>query len=132
MRLLNGPLPAVVLFVLLLGCGRDDLRVTAIQLGRSLNADNTVAGHTTRFTPSETVCLSVLTSGAGSGTIEVRWMYRDRVLGEPKKQVSYRDAAATEFRLQSAAGFPQGDYTAEVFLDGQAVGTRDFRVEKPR
>lgn len=33
--------------------------------------------------------MSVLTAGAGSGTIGVRWMYAGRVLGEPKNQISY-------------------------------------------
>jgi hypothetical protein len=133
MRSFSGRLWVVVLFGCLLACGSGEgLRVTAIQLGRSLNADNTVAGHTTTFGPRDTICLSVLTAGVGSSTIGVRWVYRGRVLGEPKKDVSYRDVAATEFRLQSAAGFPPGDYTAEVFLDGQLVGSREFRVEKPR
>jgi hypothetical protein len=53
-------------------------------------------------------------------------------MGEPKREVSYRDIAATEFHLQSAGGFPPGDYTAEVFLDGRSVGSREFRVESQR
>lgn len=132
MRCFDRCLHLIFAATLLAGCRAEDLRVTSIQLGRSLNADNTVAGHTTRFGPKDTICLSVLTAGVGSSTIRVRWMYRGHVLGEPEKQVSYRDVAATEFRLQSAAGFPQGDYTVEVLLDGQPVGTREFRVEKSR
>jgi hypothetical protein len=121
--------PAViVLFAGMVGCG-SGLRVTTIQLGRSLNADKTVAGHTTRFAPSDTVYVSIHTAGVGSGRIGVRWMYGDRLLGEPSEQVSYRDVAATEFRLQSAVGFPPGDYTVEAFLDGESVGLRSFRVE---
>ena len=126
-------LPLIIVFGSVLGCGSGEgLRVTSIQLGRSLNADATVAGHTTRFAPGDTVYVSVLTAGAGSATIGVRWMYRGRVLGEPKKRVSFKDVAATEFHLQSAGGFPPGDYTVEAFLDDQSVGTREFRVEKPR
>lgn len=125
-------LPLVVLFAALVGCGPDSLRVTSIQLGRSRNADNTVGGHTTRFRPGDSVHVSVLTTGAGSGTIGVRWTYAGRVLGEPKKKVSYQDVAATEFELQSAGDFPVGDYTVEAFLDGESVGIREFRVEKSR
>jgi hypothetical protein len=119
---------AAVMVIGSIACG-SGLRVTGIQLGRSVNADSTVANHTTTFAPTDTVYLSVLTSGVGSGTISVRWTYSGRVVDEPKKQVSYRDVAATEFRLQSAGRFPPGDYTAEVFLDGQPVGTRTFHVE---
>ena len=134
MRSFRVCLPLVILLACVAGCGSDGegLRVTSIQLGRSLNADETVGGHTTTFRPRDTVYLSVVTAGSGAGTLGVRWTFAGRVLGEPKKQVAHRDVAATGFELRSAVGFPPGDYTAEVFLDGQPAGTRDFRVEKPR
>ena len=94
-----------------------------------MNSDRTVGGFTTTFAPDDSVYLSVLTGAAGSATIQVRWKYGDRVIDAPKKQVSYNDAAATDFRLQSPGGFPRGDYTAEVFVNDQLVGTRAFRVE---
>ena len=133
MRPFDIRLPLLILCAGVLGCGAGErLRVTSIQLGRSLNADRTVAGHTTRFGPNDSVYVSVLTTGSGSGTISVRWVYAGRVVGEPQKQVSYKDFAATDFQLQSAGDFPVGDYTVEVFLDGRSVGTREFRVEKRR
>ena len=122
---------ALVLFACLTACGGGPpLHVASIQLGRSVNADHTVSSFTTTFAPDDSVYLSVLTSGVGSGTITVRWSYAGRVIDEPKKEVSYRIDAATDFRLQSATGFPPGDYTAEVLLNGQSAGTRPFRVEK--
>jgi hypothetical protein len=131
---LNVRVAALVLVACLGGCSSGEpLQVTSIQLGRSLNTDGTVAGHTTRFAPDDTVYASVLTSGAGSGVISVRWMFAGRVvLGERKKDVSFMDVAATEFHLQSSAGFPPGDYVVEAFLDGKPAGTREFRVEGPR
>lgn len=124
---------AAVLAFTLIGCGSNrTLSVTNIQLGRSVNSDNTVSGFTTTFAPDDSIHLAVLTGGAGSGTIRVRWKYGDRVIDEPKKQVSYHMAASTEFRLQSPGGFPPGDYTAEVFVNDQPAGTRPFRVEIPR
>jgi hypothetical protein len=117
----------------LAACGSGQpLHVSSIQLGRAVNADHTVSSFTTTFTPDESVYLSVLTTGVGSGTISVRWTYAGRVIDEPKKDVSYRIDAATDFRLQSAGGFPEGDYSAEVLLNGQPAGTRTFRVEKKR
>lgn len=124
---------AGVLLACVAACGLgENLSVTSLQLGRSVNADGTVANHTTVFGPDDTVHLSVLTSGVGSGTMSVRWVYRGRVLDEPKRQVSYRDVAATQFTLRSGGTFPLGDYSAEVFLDGKPVGSREFRVELPR
>jgi hypothetical protein len=111
-------------------CGSPQtLRVTAIQLGRSLNADNTVSQSAVSFQPNDKIYISVLTTGKGSATISVRWMYGAQVLDEPKKQVSYKDFAATDFSLQSAGAFPSGKYSAEVFFNGQSVGTKTFRVD---
>jgi hypothetical protein len=121
----------VVIFCVVAACrSNDPLRVTTLQLGRGLNPDNTVNGHTTRFKPTDTVYVSVLTDNAGSGTISARWSYAGRVVSEPEKKVSYRGAAATEFHIQNSGGFPAGDYSVEVFLDGTSVGTREFRIEK--
>jgi hypothetical protein len=126
---LNVFLTTVILCACVAACGSQPLQITAIQLGRSLNADHSVAEFTTIFEPHDTVYLSVLTTGGGSGTISVRWTYGGKVVGEPKKRVANQDVAATEFQLQSAAGFPPGQYSAEIFLDGKSVGTRTFRVE---
>ena len=114
------------------GCGKPTLRVADIQLGRSLNADNSVREHATAFTPKDSIYISVLTTGKGSATLSVRWMLGGRLLDEAKKPVSYTDAAATDFGLKSAMGFPKGDYTAEVFVDGQPAGSRKFKVDEKR
>jgi hypothetical protein len=128
-------LRSLLLIVLLAGgaaCGGSSLRVTDIQLGRSVNPDGTVAGHTPTFAPADSIYLSVFTAGVGSGTISVRWLYGTRLLDEPRRNVSYTDVAATDFKLQSVSGFPPGEYTAEVLLDGQPAGSRTFRVTAER
>jgi hypothetical protein len=131
MRRFTCRLYVLILLAYLTGCS-SHLRVTAIQLGRSLNADSTIADPTTSFAPRDTIYLSVSTAGVGTGTISVRWTYEGRLVDEPKKKVSYRDLASTDFSLKSVAGFPPGDYSAEVFLDGQPVGTKAFRVDARR
>jgi hypothetical protein len=125
---------AVLLLVMVAaaGCSSPTLRVADIQLGRSLNADNSVREHATAFTPKDSIYLAVLTTGRGSATLSVRWSLGSRVLDEAKKPVSYSDAAATDFGLKSGWGFPKGDYTAEVFMDGRPVGSRKFRVDDRR
>ncbi|MGQ0734678.1 MAG: hypothetical protein ACT4QD_13615 [Acidobacteriota bacterium] len=127
-------LPVILIAVLWsAGCGPSGpLRLDAIQLGRSLNPDNTVSGHTTTFGPFDTIYVAVLTSDEGKGTISVKWVYAGRTVSEPSQAVAYRGAAATEFHIQNSGGFPEGSYSVEVFLDGATVGTRDFRVEKEK
>ena len=123
----------VVSVLVVAGCGpTEPLKVETIQLGRGLNPDNSVAGHTTSFKPLDTMYVSILTPDKGRGKIGVRWMYEGRVVGEPSKDVVYRDAAATEFHIQNSSGFPPGNYSVEVFLDGQSAGKRDYRVEPDR
>jgi len=133
MRTLTAALGTIVLSFCLAGCGSGQpLRVTTIQLGRAVNADHTVSSFTTTFVPDDTIYLSVHTTGVGSGTISVRWTYGTRVIDEPKRDVSYRIDAATDFKFQSLGGFPQGDYAAEVFLNGQSAGKRTFSVQLRR
>ena len=132
MRRLNVLLATMILCTSVAACGSRPLQIASIQLGRSLNPDRSVAEFTTVFAPNDSVYVSVLTTGGGSGTIRVRWMYGGKVLGEPEKRVADRDLAATDFPLQSAGGFPPGHYSAEVFLEGTSVGTKTFRVEQSR
>lgn len=118
-----------MLLVAALGCKPTaPLRVDAIQLGRSLNPDNTVAIHSTLFKTTDTVYVSVLTPEAGSGDLGVRWIYEGRLVDEPIKPVSYRKAMATTFQLHNGNGFPPGDYSVEVVVNGETVGHRAFRV----
>ena len=101
-----------------------------LQLGRSLNEDNSVAEPTTTFKPNETIYVSALNPARGDGTIRVRWYYGSQLLSDREKQVSFKGAGATEFNLQSAGNFPPGDYSVEVDVDGQTVGKRNFTISK--
>jgi hypothetical protein len=107
----------------------EPLVVTNIQTGTSLNSDDSVATHTTRFGPRDTMYVAVLTGDRGSGTIEARWSLGGRVIHEAKKDVSYLKPAATELRFQVGDAFPRGEYRVEVFVDGTSVGTRNLTVE---
>ena len=110
-------------------CNNDPLQVTAIQLGKSLNPDNSVGTFTTSFQPRDTVYLSVLTGASGAGSLATTWYYGSNKVSEMKKDVSYRGSAATEFRFHNTAGLPVGAYRVEVFLDGKSAGERAFKIE---
>lgn len=110
-------------------CNNDPLQVTTVQLGKTLNPDNSVGTFTTSFKPRDTVYLSVLTGASGKGTLETKWYYGSTQVNEMKKDVSYHGGAATEFRFHNTAGLPVGPYRVEVFLDGKSVDERTFKVE---
>jgi hypothetical protein len=105
------------------------LQVKTLQLGKSLNPDNSVGTHTTRFKPDDTIYVSLLSEEPGEGTVTVRWMLGGQVVSEATRDVSYMRPAATEFHLQNSGGFPSGEYRVEILVNGQPAGTREFRVE---
>jgi len=111
-------------------CSSGPLELANIQTGRSLNQDRSVASITTLFKPNETIYVSIQTKAAGEGTIGVRWKYGSQVIDEPTKPVSYDGPASTEFHMQNSGGFPPGDYSVDVLIDGVQVGTRAFKVDK--
>jgi hypothetical protein len=119
---------ALVATIFTVACSDGPLTLTNIQVGRSLNQDRSVASITTLFKPNETVYVAVQTAAAGKGTISVKWKFGAQVIDEPSKQVSYDGPASTEFHLQNSGGFPPGEYSVDVFIDGVQVGTRAFRV----
>jgi hypothetical protein len=119
----------VALLIALSACARGPLTLETIQIGRSLNSDNSVAAHTTRFRPMDTMYASVITKARGTGTLTAKWMFGGRVVSEQKKDVSYNERAATEFHFSAADGFPAGEYSVEILLDGTSLGTRTMRVE---
>ncbi|MGE3277068.1 MAG: hypothetical protein AB7O67_18295 [Vicinamibacterales bacterium] len=126
-------LPALLLPLALtwmVGCSDGPLQLDTIQVGRSLNADDSVGDLTTSFRPNDTVYVSVLTANRGSGTIGVRWLYGSQLISEREKQVSFQGPAATSFHIQSAGGFPTGPYSVELSIDGQVVGQRNFTVSR--
>jgi len=111
------------------GCS-GPLALANIQVGRSLNQDRSVASITTLFKPNETIYVAVQTTAAGKGTISVKWKFGTQLIDEPSKQVDYDGPASTEFHLQNSGGFPPGDYSVDVFIDGVQVGTRAFKVDQ--
>ena len=105
------------------------LHVKTLQLGKSLNPDNSVGTHTTRFKPDDTVYVSLVSEEPGEGTVTVRWTFGGQLVSEASKPVSYMRPAATEFHLQNSGGFPAGDYRVDILVNGQPAGSREFRVE---
>ena len=101
----------------------------ALQTGKTLNSDNSVGIQGTRFKPNETMYVSVLTKGPGSGKVQAKWTYRGTVVYEASRDVSYQNSAATEFHMQYAGKLPVGDYTVEILIDGKPAAMRTLEVK---
>ena len=119
---------ALAAIVLTVACSGGPLTLANIQVGRSLNQDRSVASITTLFKPNETIYVSVQTAAAGKGVISVKWKFGNTVIDQPSKPVDYDGPASTDFQLKNSGGFPPGDYSVDIFIDGVQVGTRAFKV----
>jgi len=108
------------------------VRVSQIDMGRSLTADKTVNDNTDSFKPNDTIYASIATEGsAPTATLKARWTYQDgQVVNESTQTIAPTGDARTEFHISKPNGWPTGTYKLEVFLNGSSAGTRDFDVER--
>ncbi len=123
--------------VALFGCSaskpaaQTGVKVTDIDVGRSVTADKTINEKTDSFRPGDTFYVSVKTDGSGpSATLTARWTYEDgQVVDESRQDIAANGSAAvTEFHLSKPDGWPAGGYKVEVLLNGTSAGTKDFKV----
>ena len=106
------------------------VRVSHIDMGRSLNADKTINDSTDSFKPNDTIYASIPTEGtAPTTTLKARWTYQDgQVVNESTQAIAPAGDARTEFHIAKPDGWPTGKYTLEIFVNGSSAATRDFDV----
>ena len=106
------------------------VRVSQIDIGRSLNADKTINDNTDSFKPSDAIYASIATEGsATAATLKARWTYQDgQVVNETTQTIAPTGSARTEFHITKPDGWPTGKYKLEAFLNGSSSGTKDFEV----
>ena len=107
------------------------VRVSQVDMGRSLNADKTINDNTDSFKPNDTIYASIATEGtAPTATLKARWTYQEgQVVNESTQTIAPTGNARTEFHISKPDGWPTGKYKLEVFLNGSSAATRDVEVE---
>jgi hypothetical protein len=108
------------------------VRVSKIDIGRSLAADKTINDNTDSFKPNDTIYASIATEGAAAtATLKARWTYQEgQVVNESSQTLAPTGDARTEFHISKPDGWPTGKYKLEVFLNGSSAATTDFQVER--
>lgn len=108
------------------------VRVSQVDVGRSLTPDKMIGDRTDSFKPNDTIYASVVTEGTSSATtLKARWTYQDgQVVDESTQTIAPSGAARTEFHVSKPDGWPAGKYKVEVFLNGAPVATKDFTVAR--
>lgn len=108
------------------------LRVSQVDIGRSLTAARTIDDTADSFKPNDTIYASILTQGtAATATLKVRWTFQDgQVVNDSTQTIAPTGDARTEFHISKPDGWPTGKYKLDVFLNGSSAATRDFVVER--
>jgi hypothetical protein len=108
------------------------VRVSQIDMGRSLNADKTINDKTDSFKPNDAIYASIVTEGtAATATLKARWTYQDgQVVNESTQTIAPTGNARTEFHISKPDGWPTGKYKPEAFLNGSSSATKDFEVAR--
>jgi len=108
------------------------VRVSRIDMGRSLTADKTINDKTDSFKPNDTIYASIATEGtAATATLKARWTYQDgQAVNESTQTIAPTGDARTEFHVSKPDGWPTGKYKLEIFLNGFSAATKDFEVER--
>ncbi len=111
--------------------GLSKMRVADIQVGRHAGPDKRVTDATTSFAPHDTMYVAVITDGAESNaTLSARWMKGAALVKEMDGTItSTGGTTVTQFHVENTAGWPTGEYTVEILLDGVSAGTKTFTVK---
>ena len=107
------------------------VRVTEVQLGKAVGADKRVENPTESFNTKDVIFASVVTEGtAPSAELTARWTYQDgQVVNETKRAIAPTAKEITEFSIQKPDGWPAGQYTVAILLDGKPVESKTFKVQ---
>jgi len=111
--------------------GTPTVKVTSVDLGKNVGADNKVTDKTDTFTPNDVIYASILTDGSSSNTIlKATWMFQDgQVVSQTERAIAPNGESATEFHIQKPDGLPAGKYKVVVSLNGNPVQTKEFEVK---
>jgi len=108
-------------------------KVTAADVGKGIQPDNSVQTPTTSFGPKDTIYLSVTSEGmAPQAVLATRWTYgaKDVLVHEETKSITPPSPKPvhTEFHIAKPSGWPAGNYKVVVTVDGQPAFTKTFTV----
>ena len=105
--------------------------VAEIEVGKGLNADQTLRDETDDFGVRDTVYAVVRTDGAGtSSQLAAKWTFQDgQTVHESSQAISPAGEARHEFHIEKATAWPKGKYKVEVMLDGVSAGSKEFEIK---
>jgi hypothetical protein len=109
------------------------ISVSSVTAGSAIGADKKVTVATDSFAPSDTMYLSVDTTGSGTAKLDAKWTYSKggnvAVVKDDSMTITTTGPATHEFHVSKPDGWPAGDYEVDVLLDGRAAGSKKLTVK---
>ena len=106
--------------------------VSSVTAGSAIGADKKVTVPTDSFARTDTMYVSIDTTGSGSANLAAKWTYRKgdkiAVVKEDSMTLDATGPATHEFHVSKPDGWPAGSYEVEVMLDGQPAGSQKLTV----
>lgn len=107
--------------------------VTAVNVGKAIGPDKKVTAATTEFAKNDTMYASVETTGSGNATLGAKWTWsgggKTAVVKEDTMTINATGPATNEFHVSKPDGWPAGDYTVDVTIDGKPAGSKKVTVK---
>lgn len=104
------------------------LTVTTVDLGNAVDAGNRVSAPLSAFAPTDTIHASVATDGASPGDLTAKWTFEDGQVVDTQTKAIPAGPQVTDFSISKPDGWPAGDYTLELMINGMVVQTRELEV----
>lgn len=109
------------------------IAVSSVTAGSAIGADKKVTVAADTFAPTDTMYVSVETTGSGTATLSAKWTYRKgsnvAVVKEDSMTIDASGPATNEFHVSKPDGWPAGDYEVDVLLDGKSAGSKKLTVK---
>jgi hypothetical protein len=108
------------------------IRVSDIQVGKSVGADMKISNQTADFGVRDTMYVAVITDGAAKDAkLSAKWTFNGKqTVKEDTQTISPTGGTSvTEFHVDKKAAWPKGKYRVEVILNGVSAGTKDLEVK---
>lgn len=109
------------------------ISVMSVQVGNAVDDKGMVTSSGLTFAPKDTIYAVVSTNSPGqaNATINAKWTYGDdhSLVNSSDQKVSSNGMATTTFHISKPDGFPAGNYTLQVSVDGKVQSTTNFEVK---
>lgn len=111
------------------------LHVAKLTLGSAVNAAHAITREGTSFASNEkAIYASVATEGHSDGaTLNAKWRYlegKGQLVSSISQSIATEGPATTTFVVKNPDLWPEGKYQVDISLDGKAVASQEFKIDK--